>query len=227
MQRCLAEHAEPVLLIPAGNTPVLLFAELVERHKREQLDLAKAHLFQLDELVGVAPQDPRSFQHFVRDHLQAALSLSEEKLHLLDGTSSDPAIEIERHANSLRNLGGAHLALLGIGQNGHVAFNEPGSSKNSAARQVQLAEPTLAGLRGSFEEGEIPTHGITLGIDELFASSAVALLATGRSKAEILSDLVSAPSTHDIPASYFLDHPSFHLFHDADAGALLSGATGT
>lgn len=223
VQRCLAEHTEPVLLVPAGNTPVLLFAELVLRHKRGELDLGKAHLFQLDELVGVPPKDPRSFQRFVRDQLQTPLSLSEDRLHLLDGTAPDPVAEIERHASTLRELGEAHLALLGIGQNGHVAFNEPGSSKTLPARLVHLAEPTLAGLRGSFEEHEVPTQGITLGIFELYAASEVALLATGRSKAGILSQLVSAPSSDELPASHFRDHPSFHIFHDEDAGSQLSG----
>lgn len=220
---CLREEEAPVLLVPAGNTPVLLLQELAARHKRAELDLAKAHWVQLDELVGVGPADPRSFHSFLRTGLSQPASLPEDRLHLLDGNAPDPEREIARHADALTKLGGGHLALLGIGANGHVAFNEPGSTRTDAARKVQLSEATLTGLRKRFEEAELPRTGITLGIAELCASAAVILLATGSNKASVIHRLITGSPHSSFPASLFMEHKAFSVVVDEQAGSLLPG----
>jgi len=213
----LEREPEAVLLLPAGRTPVPLFQELVRRQVRREINLSQAHLFQLDELVGVAPDDPRSFQCFLRDNLIEPARLPETRLNLLDGCAPDLVSEIEGHAANLRALGGGHLAILGVGRSGHVAFNEPGSTRKSIARLVELTEATRTGMRGSFSEPELPTTGITLGIAELYACELVSLIATGSAKAAVLNQLLRGPASSDLPASLFRDHPDFIVASDTEA----------
>ena len=213
----LARRSEPVLLLPAGRTPIPLYEELVRRQKDGVLDLSRAHLFQLDELVGVEPADPRSFQRFLRQHLVDPAGLSEARLHLLDGASPDPEGEIARHGASLAALGGGDLAVLGLGTNGHVAFNEPGSRATDGARRVRLATATREGLRSAFSPAAPPVEGITLGIAELLACEAIDLLVLGSSKAGVLKELLSGSSS--LPASLLGTHADLHIFADDAARA--------
>lgn len=203
-----------VLLLPAGATPVPFYAEVVRRARAGTLDLTRAHLFQLDELVGVGPQDPRGFQAFFREHLIAPLGL-DARFHALDGTARDPAAEIERHRQALAALGAAELVLLGLGQNGHVAFNEPGSRRTDAARVVTLGPKTLAGLRAQFAHEPCPTQGITLGLAEIHAGREVVMLVTGAAKAEVLARLACGQVTSELPASLLLEHAGFRVLADA------------
>ena len=205
---------EPVLLLPAGRTPIPLYVELVARQRGGRIDLGRAHLFQLDELVGVARDDERGFQHFLRAHVLDPLGLNGARVHLLDGCAVDPAAEIARHCERLLALGPPHLAVLGIGRNGHVAFNEPGAPLDTPGGVIELAEATRAGLRGSFAEDELPSLGITLGLRELRAARTVALLATGVSKADVLGRLTTTTPDPSLPASAFLEHASFHILTD-------------
>jgi glucosamine-6-phosphate deaminase len=209
-----------VLLLPAGETPVPLYAELARRRRAGRLDLARAHLFQLDELVGVAPADERSFHHFFERHLAKPLGLG-ERLHLLDGSVRDPAAEIARHAGLLRELGGADLVLLGLGRNGHVAFNEPGSRPEDPARAVELCPTTVQGLRAQFAGRSVPAQGITLGLAEIAAARSIAMLVTGRAKAGILAALVSGERSSECPAALLSGHGDFSVLADEAACAEL------
>jgi len=207
-----------VLLLPAGGTPVPLYAELRRLHEAGDLDGSGLQGFQLDEMVGVGPGDPRSFNAFLRTHLLDHLGAS---AHLLDGDAEDPATEIHRHAAALERLGGADLALLGIGSNGHVAFNEPGSRLDAPARLVPFADSTRKSLQAHFAENQLPDAGITLGVREIFAAGRVMLLATGGSKAEIVRDLVRGGVTPRRPASLLSEHDDFLVLCDEEAGRLL------
>ena len=217
----VAAKPEAVLLLPAGETPVPLYAELARRAREGLLDLSRAELFQLDELVGVAPDDERSFHHFFLQHLAQPMGVR-ERLHLLDGTARDPGREIERHARALAGLGGADLVLLGLGRNGHVAFNEPGSELQDRARLVELCPTTVKALSAQFTNGRVPARGITLGLAEIAAARAIALFVTGSSKAEILTKLVSEQPTQACPATLLADHGKFLVLADAAACRLLA-----
>ncbi len=214
----IAERPGAALLLPAGETPVPLYAELARRVRSGALDLSGAHLFQLDELVGIPPTDARSFHRFLRDHM-GPLGV---RLHLLDGAAGDPAREIARHAEALERLGGADLVLLGLGRNGHVAFNEPGSRAEDAARLVELCPTTVRALSAQFSDGKAPTRGITIGLSEILAARRIALLVTGSSKAESLAALVRERPTGARPASLLCAHGDFLVLADGEACALLA-----
>jgi glucosamine-6-phosphate deaminase len=217
----IASGTAAVLVMPAGATPVPLYRELVRRSRDERLDLSRAHVFQLDELVGVGPADARGFHAFLRVTLLEPLGRKAPRPHLLDGAAADPSAEIARHARELAQLGGADLALLGLGANGHVAFNEPGSAAGAAARVVELAPETRASLRASFADAELPARGITLGMRELAAARAVCLIATGSSKAAILAAVLGRPTSPERPASLLLDHADVRVLADQEAASAL------
>jgi glucosamine-6-phosphate deaminase len=203
---------------------VPLYRELVRLAGRGELDLARAHAFQLDELVGPGPRDERGFQAFLRRHLLEPLGARAPRAHLLDGSAADPTAEIARHARELARLGGAELALLGLGRNGHVAFNEPGSPDDAPARVVELALETRAQLRAAFPAGDLPARGMTLGLAELGAARRLVLIATGAAKAAILGRVLGRPPGTDRPASLLLDHPALHVVADREAAGALTGA---
>lgn len=216
----LAEKPAAVLLLPAGQTPVPLYAELARRARERQLDLGQAHLFQLDELIGVGPDDERSYHSFFRQHLGEPLALL-ERLHLLDGCAPDPAAEIARHARALTELGGADLVLLGLGQNGHVAFNEPGTRARDGARAVALCPTTVQALAREFSNGRVPTSGITFGLAEITSARRIALLVTGASKASILGQLLCGAPTCERPASLLAGHEDLVVLADEHACRML------
>ena len=216
----LGSKPDAALLLPAGATPIPLYAELRRRHAAGEIDLAAARAFQLDELVGVAPSDPRSFHAFLRQHYADPLP-DAAPVHLLTGDAPDPAAEIHRHTATLERQGGADVAVLGIGTNGHIAFNEPGSDADAPARVVTLAEGTRAALRKHFADDALPSRGITLGVREILRARHILLLATGGSKAEVVRDLVRGGATPDLPASLLGEHPDFLVLCDEEAGRLL------
>lgn len=203
------------LVLPAGATPVPLYAELVHRAQGGGFDLSRAHLFQLDEMLGVGPTDRRSFQAFFREHLVRPLGL-EPRFHGLDGTARDPVREIERHRRALAERGPADLVLLGLGRNGHVAFNEPGSQLTDGARVVDLCAVTLETLAQDFPD-ECPQRGMTLGLAEIAAGRQLVLLVTGDAKAEMLAQVLRGEPARERPATLLARHPRFLLLADEAA----------
>jgi len=222
-------RAEPGanLILPAGGTPVPIFRELVRRSDQEELDLSQAHLFQLDEVEGVNVDDQRSFHAFLRRSLLDELDRSEKLDHLLDGCASDPAQEIEHHAARLAELGGAQLSLLGLGINGHIGYNEPGSLREDAARRVELGESTIDSLRPLFRDRPVPVRGITLGVKEIRASRRICVVVTGASKAEILARILYSEPCAELPATWLADHPDIHWIVDQPAAAKLEQTSST
>lgn len=213
--RTVAADPDAALILPAGRTPVPLYAELVRRSAAGELDLSRAHVFQLDELVGVGADDPRSFHAFLRRHLLDRVPREPGRDHLLGGAAADPERELREHVAALEERGGARLALLGLGRNGHVAFNEPGSTLDDAARLVDLTAETRAALADAFD-GAPPGAGMTLGLRELVRSRALALIVTGDSKRAILETLLEREPSSELPAS-LLPRDRLRILADAAA----------
>jgi glucosamine-6-phosphate deaminase len=211
----LRETPEAVLLLPAGATPIPLYGELVVRQRAGRIDLSRTRMFQLDELLGVAPNDPRSFQAFFHAHLLGPLACG-ATFFGLDGSAADPRAEIARHRAALSGVGPADLVLLGLGRNGHVAFNEPGSTLDDAARVVELNATTRAGLHGAFPNA-CPERGLTLGLAEIHAGRRIAMLVTGQAKAEILQEVLAGRPDRERPATLLAAHGRFLVLADEAA----------
>lgn len=179
----LQENARSVLALPAGATPIALYKELVRRAMRAPSCLAQAQIFNLDEYCGVHPQDPASFSAFLHRQLIEPLGIDARQVRLLDGGARDFAVECADYERALGAAGGIDLCVLGLGENGHIAFNEPGTPWNLRTHVTALSRRTRTRLeRQGWEPKRIPTHGITLGIANVLGARHVLLLIAGAGK---------------------------------------------
>jgi len=224
VQAVLAAEPGAALILPAGATPRPLYAELVRRSRAGALDLARAHVFQLDELLGIATADARGFHAFLRRELLDRVPRAGGD-HLLDGAAPDPGAEIAHHARALAERGGARLAVLGLGRNGHVGFNEPGSRADDGARVVRLAEETALLFAPAFAPDPPPRRGLTLGLAELSAARELLLLVTGAAKADVLAELLDPDPPARLPAHLLLAHPRLTVLADRAAASRLAPAS--
>ena len=140
----LKSKPRSVLALPTGSTPLALYAELVRRSRGGFANLAEARIFDLDEYRGLPSSDPSSYAAFIRAHLTAPLGLADDHVRLLRGDAPDPQAECDDYERAIAQLGGIDLCVLGLGENGHIAFNEPGSAWDTRTRVVELAASTRA-----------------------------------------------------------------------------------
>ncbi|WP_349236717.1 MULTISPECIES: glucosamine-6-phosphate deaminase [unclassified Devosia] len=208
-----------VLGLATGNSMIGVYRELVRLHRDEGLSFAGMTSFNLDEYCGLAADDPSSFAAYMHRHLFDLVDADTSKLHLPDGNSAEAGAAYEA---SITAAGGIELQLLGIGRNGHIGFNEPGSPQNSRTRIVELAQRTREVNATDFPPGaEVPHHAVTMGIATILDSRRIILLATGAAKAEALADAMSGAVRPENPASFLQTHPRVTLVCDEAAAALL------
>lgn len=220
---CLATRS--VLALPTGRTPIDLYQELRRRHVQSALSFAQVETFNLDEYWPIAPDAPGSFRRFMRENLFAHVDLQPERAHIPNGAVPRDAVERECAAYEalIAAAGGLDLAVLGIGRNGHIGFNEPGSSPSSRTRLVELTDDTRRANAGDFADLEaVPRHALTMGIGTILSARALLVLAFGAAKAEILARALRGPIDASCPAS-FLRTVGLHveLLLDRDAARLL------
>jgi len=206
-----------VLALPTGRTPLGMYAELVRRHREEHLDFSRVRVFSLDEYLGIPAGDPRSFQQYFSTHLIGRVNLQPENVHLASAAAD--AAFCEHYERLICDAGGVDLLVAGIGPNGHVAFNEPGSSIDSRTRIVDLAESTLAGMRAVFEEAELPRRAVTVGLATILEAGRILLLASGASKKRALAGMLEGPVSSANPASALRLHPDLTVIADREAYA--------
>jgi glucosamine-6-phosphate deaminase len=174
--------------------------------------------FNLDEYVGISPTDPRSFTAFMAGWLLEPLELAPEQVRLPDGLSADPAAEAKRYGAAVAAAGGIGLQLLGLGRNGHVAFNEPPSSVDAPCRVVRLCDSTRQHNAPGQQGGhEMPELAITLGLAEILAADRILLVVIGSAKAEVLGRALREHPSPELPASWLQLHPAVTLFADREA----------
>mgnify|MGYP001429855145 CR=1 FL=1 len=216
-----------VLGLPTGNTPKGMYRELVRLHRAGELDCAGVVTFNLDEYWGLGPDHPMSFAHFMRTHFLAHVNIAPGNSHWPDAGASgtDPDAACRAYEEQIRAAGGLDLVVLGIGVNGHIGFNEPGTPFDSRTHVVPLTEETrLANYRGyGFRTLEdVPRFGITMGLGTIMGARRVLLLASGQEKAPALARAVNGPVTEEVPASVLQRHPDVTLIVDEAAAFALA-----
>ena len=199
-------HPRAVLALPTGATPLPVYRELARRRRLGQMNFSDITVFLLDEYIGLAPPDPRSFRAFGEHHLVEPLGLRPHHFFALDGTAADLSAECAAFETSIAAAGGIDLAVLGLGRNGHVAFNEPGSAPDSRTRVVQLAPDTIA--------PSLPSTAITMGVATICEARRVLLVTTGAHKAAALTAALFGPVTTDVPASLLRGHERLQVVAD-------------
>jgi len=219
--RLLQQKPEAVLGLPTGSTPVGLYAELRKRYREGRISLRAATSFNLDEYVGLAPEHPQSYHAFMQEHLFGGIDLPKERTFLPEGIG-DPQLAAARYEELLAKYGPIDLMILGIGRNGHIGFNEPGTSFKSGVHPAMLTQSTIkANARFFASEDEVPKQAITMGIGNILAARRIMLLAKGASKAQAIRATVCGEMSEQVPASALQSHPDVLLILDREAAALL------
>jgi glucosamine-6-phosphate deaminase len=218
----LGDRPDAVLALPAGNTPRPVYAELARRHREEGLSFARATAFTLDEYAGVAGDHPASFRRALSDELYRYVDLPAERIHALDGQAADPHAECVRYEHAIAAAGGLDLCLLGIGGNGHIAFNEPRSPFDSITRVVDLAPETRAAGAASFGDDVVPSRALTMGIATILSARSCVLLAYGGGKAGVVARAIQGPPSPSLPASALQLHADAAFILDAAAASKLA-----
>lgn len=213
-----------VLGLATGRTVEPVYAELVRLHKEEGLRFSGCRTFNLDEYIGLSPDDPCSYRHFMNEHLFNKVDFKLANTHVPNGMAADLVKEAASYEKSISAAGGIALQLLGIGRSGHIGFNEPLSSLRSRTRDKSLTPVTIAQNSPLFPPGRsMPTRGLTMGIGTILDSRRCVLLATGREKADVLAKAVEGPVTAMISGSALQLHPRCVVVADEAAASQLSG----
>lgn len=217
----VTRRPEAVLGLPSGKTPLAVYDELAARVTDGRADLSGVTAFAIDELHGLPPEHPATNASYFRRHLLQRVPL--RAFYVMHSATSDPDAECRRFAERIDAAGGLDLIVLGIGVNGHIAFNEPSSPFDSRARCVALEPSTRAAFSpvcGSL--AAVPSHGLTLGIADLLDARESLLLASGPEKAQIAAQALTRPPTPKVPASALQYHPKLTVVLDRDAASSLS-----
>jgi glucosamine-6-phosphate deaminase len=215
-------HPRAVLGLATGSTMEAVYAHLVRMHREAGLDFAGVCTFNLDEYVGLAPDDLNSYRHFMNEHLFQQVNIKLENTHLPNGRAADLGAECRHYEQLITDAGGIDLQLLGIGKSGHIGFNEPLSALKSRTREKALT-PTTIKQNAPFFGGEdkMPRRAITMGVGTILDARRCILLATGEAKAEIIAQAVEGPITSMVTASALQLHPKATVIVDEAAAAKL------
>jgi glucosamine-6-phosphate deaminase len=217
-----------VLGLATGRTMIAYYRELVALHRAGEVSFAGCTSFNLDEYVGIPEDHPSSYHAFMRRHLGSHVDLPPARMHLLDGNARDVLHEAAGYEAAIRQAGGIDLQLLGIGQNGHVAFNEPGSSLASRTRVKRLTPSTMKANAEDFGSPDaVPKYVMTMGVGTILDARFVLLLASGASKARAVAAMIEGPVTAQRPASVLQLHRHAFVVADPDAAAALTHAPDT
>ncbi|WP_043673206.1 glucosamine-6-phosphate deaminase [Clavibacter michiganensis] len=225
VQAFLGEDPAGVLGVATGSTPEPLYAELARRRRERGLVTDGLSLVALDEYLGLPPGHPESYLSFVRDRIARPLGVPVARVVVPDGSAADPHDAAAEHERRIRRLGGAGLQIVGIGANGHLGFNEPGSPFAGTTRVVELADATRRANARYFgdDPARVPTHAVTQGIATIMSAARILLVASGAHKAEALAAALSGPVTTAVPASVLQRHRCVTVVADRDALAALRG----
>jgi glucosamine-6-phosphate deaminase len=224
--RALTRKPDVVLGLPTGSTPIPLYAELVRLHAAQRADFAKATTFNLDEFLGLAADDPRSYRAFMDRHLFDHVNLSGRRVHVLDGTvRSRRAIhaECERYERAIASAGGIDLQILGLGANGHIGFNEPADALVARTHCTRL-EPATRRANAPLFGGRVtavPREALSVGMATILHARRIVLLATGAAKARCVERMIRGPVTPQLPASFLQLHHHAEVWLDRPAAANL------
>jgi glucosamine-6-phosphate deaminase len=223
--KALRENPRLVLGLATGRTMERVYGYLVELHKSEGLDFSLCRTFNLDEYIGLAPEDTRSYRYYMNHYLFNHVNIDLRNTHVPDGAASDVKSACQQYEEMIADCGGVDLQLLGMGTDGHIGFNEPLSALRSRTRDKALTPDTLRQNAEMFggDPAQVPRRAITMGVGTILEASRIVCLVTGSQKADILAKAVEGPITAMVTATALQLHPSCSFVVDEDAATGLSG----
>jgi glucosamine-6-phosphate deaminase len=213
-----------VLGFATGSTPLGVYKELIRMHKDEGLDFSKVTSFNLDEYVGLPPSHDQSYHYFMYENFFNHINIDQRFIHIPHGMAKDINAFCDWYEDQIIKCGGIDLQILGIGANGHIAFNEPGSSLGSRVRIKTLTEKTRKDNARFFKSmKEVPKYAITMGIGTVMDAKEILMLANGENKATAIQAAVEGPITGMCPATVVQMHRKVYVVLEKDAGSKLKG----
>ncbi|MFA6849788.1 MAG: glucosamine-6-phosphate deaminase [Selenomonadaceae bacterium] len=211
-----------VLGLATGSTPLLMYQDLVEVHKQIGLDFSEATSFNLDEYIGLSPENPQSYHYFMHKNFFDKINIKEKNIHIPNGNPVDVVEEGRNYDRLIEEKGGIDLQILGIGQNAHIGFNEPDIKFEATTHKVKLDEETIQANARFFDDPkDVPSYAISIGIKTIMLAKKVILLANGRNKAVAIRKAIYGGVRPDAPASILQLHQDVIVIVDKEAAALL------
>lgn len=206
-----------VLGLATGSTPIGIYNRLIELNKAGDIDFSNISTVNLDEYCGLSPENPNSYRFFMNQNLFDKVNVKAENTHVPNGNAANLEQECERYNTLIKSLGGIDIQLLGIGKNGHIGFNEPGTSFRKGTHVIELMQETrIANSRFFSSLEEVPKSAITVGIHTIMNAKRIVLVANGKEKREILEKAFSGGVTPEIPASILALHPNLTVIYSKE-----------
>ncbi len=211
-----------VLGLATGSTPLKPYSQMIELYKKGIVDFSKVTTFNLDEYVNLDVNDKNSYHSFMHENLFDHINIPEENINFLDGNAEDPEEECRRYEEKIKAAGGIDIQLLGIGSNGHIAFNEPADCFQRWSHVVTLKESTVKDNSRFFKSiDEVPTQAVTMGIGSIMQAKKILIIAIGENKAKAIKQLIDGNVTPMCPASVLQFHTDVTLMLDKAAASLI------
>ena len=212
-----------VLGLATGSTPVGMYQELVKKYEEGKISFAKVRTVNLDEYVGLEGTHDQSYRYFMNYNLFDHVDIDKANTYVPNGMAADPVAESIAYDAIVESMGGVDIQLLGIGNNGHIGFNEPCDCFPVGTHPVDLTESTITANARFFSSiDEVPKKAITMGIGTIMKAKKVVLMANGKGKAQIIYDTLFGPVTPNVPASILQLHPDVLVYVDEDAFSVLA-----
>lgn len=216
-----------VLGLATGSTPIGTYEQLIEWYKAGELDFSEVKTVNLDEYVGLDGSSDQSYRYFMNHNLFDHVNIDKANTNVPNGKAPDMAAEACRYEKLIKSLGGIDVQLLGIGNNGHIGFNEPHDAFDKCTHEVQLTESTIQANARFFESlDEVPKTAISMGIGTIMQAKKIVLIANGSKKADIIYETCFGPITPNVPASALQLHPDVTIIVDDEAYAAVAAKCG-
>ncbi|NLZ81320.1 MAG: glucosamine-6-phosphate deaminase [Clostridiales bacterium] len=209
---------DSVLGLATGSTPLGIYENLIDGYKNGDIDFTQVKTVNLDEYKGLGSENKQSYRHFMNSNLFDHVNINKENTNVPNGLEENIEFECDRYDNVLNDLAGVDLQLLGIGNNGHIGFNEPADSFTKGTHYEALAQSTIDANSRLFEECEVmPTSAYTMGIKTIMDAKTVLLVANGKGKAKAIKEALTGPITPKVPASILQMHKNLIVVADEEA----------
>ena len=210
-----------VLGLATGTSPLDVYADLAKANKEGRVSFKKVTTFNLDEYVGLEGTHNQSYRYFMNENLFNYIDIDKKNTNVLLGVGDYKAF-MNKYDKMIEDAGGIDIQILGIGSDGHIAFNEPGTSFDSLTHETELTEQTIKDNSRLFNDiSEVPTRAVTMGLKSIMNARKIVLIATGKNKAKAVYGLIKGPITEDMPCSILQKHPDVTVYVDEDAYSLV------
>lgn len=218
----IRNHSQPVIGFATGSTPLGVYRYFIDNYQAQKVSFRQVKAFNLDEYVGLTPSHPRSFASAMKNELFSHIDILPENINALDGSKEDMIQECQRY-ESLIDANPIDIQILGIGMDGHIAYNEPGSPLDGACHVVDLHQESIeSSLDYGFDHIEdVPTQGVTQGIGTIMKAKQLIMMAKGEKKADLVKRMIYGEVTSDFPSSIIQRHPNVIVCLDRSAASQL------